>query len=169
MWTSPASDSSPTGTYKYLLNTLTKVLADAAILIGDRGNVSLAYEYLDYANSKFNSTDYNYNAENGNIKNYFRSTNNIRVGTEWRFGITDIRAGYAVYGSPYARNLNDGMRQSYSGGLGFNFNNLSIDLAYVYSKMNKDYYFYGTKDIVVNPVKNTYQNHSIVLSLNYRL
>ncbi len=168
-WTSPASVSSPTGTYQYRLNTPMKLLADAGILFGDRGSLSFEYEYLNYANAKFNSTDYNYQTENGNIKNYFRSTNNIRVGTEWRFGMTDIRAGYAVYGSPYARNLNDGMRQSYSGGLGFHFNNLSIDLAYVYSKMNKDYYLYGTKDIVVNPVKNVYHNHSIVLSFNYRL
>ncbi len=168
-WTKPASVSSPTGNYQYQLNTPMKILADAGILIGDRGSISFEYEYINYSNAKFNSGGYNYLTENGNIKHDFRSANNIRIGTEWRFGITDIRAGYALYGNPYARNLNDGKRQFYSGGLGFHFNNLSIDLAYIYSKMNKDYYFYGTKDIAVNPVKNSFRNHSFILSFSYRL
>ncbi len=168
-WTSPGTVSSPTGSYQYKLNTPSKFLADAGILIGNRGSISVEYEYLNYAKSKFKSNNYNYLTENENIQNYFRSTNNIRVGTEWRFGLVDVRAGYALYGSPYARNLNDGMLQSYSGGLGFHFHKFTIDAAYVYSKMNKDYYFYGTNDISVNPVKNTYQNNSIVLSFGYRL
>ena len=169
-WTSPANVSSPTGSYQYKLYTPMKFLADAGILIGDRGSLSIEYEYLNYANAKFKSTNYNYLSENGDIQNYFRSTNNIRVGTEWRFGIVDVRAGYAVYGSPYARNLNDGARQSISGGLGFHLNNhFTIDAAYVYSKMNKDYYMYGTNDIMPAPVKNAYQNNAVVLSFGYRL
>lgn len=168
-WTKPASAYSPTGTYEYQLNTPMKFLADAGILIGDRGSISFEYGYLNYAKSKFNSSGYNYQAENGNIARDFQPVNNIRVGTEWRFGITDIRAGYALYGSPYARNLNNGKRQFYSGGIGFHVRNFSIDLAYIYSKMNKDYYFYGTKDIVVNPVNNSFKNNSVIISLNYRL
>jgi len=168
-WTSPGVVSSPTGNYQYKLYTPMKFLADAGILIGDRGSISFEYEYLNYAKAKLKSVSYDYITENGNIQNYFCSTNNFRIGTEWRFGITDVRAGYAFYGSPYTRNLNDGARQSISGGLGLHIKNLTIDVAYVYSTMNKDYYLYGTKDIVVNPVKNTYKNNSIVLSFGYRL
>jgi len=169
-WTSPASVSSPTGTYQYSLSTPMKFLADAGLIIANRGSISFEYEYLNYANARFKSSNYNYLTENGNIQKYFHSTNNFRMGTEWRFGATDVRAGYAVYGSPYARKLNDGMRQSISGGLGFHINNsLTIDVAYVYTKMNKDYYFYGTKDIVVNPAKNTFHYQSVVLSFGYRL
>jgi len=167
-WTS-GNVSSPTGNYQYKLYTPMKFLADAGLIIANRGSISFEYEYLNYAKAKFKSSSYNYLTENGNIQKYFRSTNNFRIGTEWRFGITDVRAGYALYGSPYARKLNDGMRQSFSGGLGVRINRLAIDVAYVYSKMNKDYYFYGTKDIVVNPSKNTFQNHSVVLSFGYRL
>ena len=167
-WTN-GNVSSPTGTYQYKLNTPMKFLADAGLIIANKGSISFEYEYLNYAKAKFQSSNYNYLTENGNIQKYFRSTNNFRVGTEWRFGITDVRAGYAVYGSPYARNLNAGMRQSFSGGLGVHLNRLTIDAAYVYSKMNKDYYFYGTNDIVVDPSKNTFQNHSVILSFGYRL
>ncbi len=167
-WTN-GNTSSPTGNYQYQLNTPMKFLADAGLIIANRGSISFEYEYLNYAKAKFKSSNYNYLTENGNIQKYFHSTNNFRLGTEWRLGITDIRAGYAVYGSPYARNLNDGMRQSFSGGLGVHISRLTIDVAYVYSKMNKDYYFYGTNDIVVNPSRNTFQNHSVVLSFGYRL
>jgi len=167
-WTN-GNASSPTGTYQYKLNTPMKFLADAGLIIANKGSISFEYEYLNYATAKFKSTNYDYLTENGNIQKYFRSTNNFRLGTEWRFGITDVRAGYAVYGSPYARNLNDGMRQSFSGGLGIHIQRLTIDVAYVYSKMNKDYYFYGTNDIGVSPSKNAYQNHSVVLSFGYRL
>ena len=168
-WTGPSAISSPTGTYEYQLTTPMKFLADVGILVGNRGSVSLEYEHLNFTQAKLNSNAYNYLTENGDIKDYFRPVDNFRMGTEWRFGITDVRAGYALYGSPYASNINDGARQSYSGGLGIHINNFVIDVAYVYSKMSKDYYFYGTQDITVNPVKNSYQNHSVIFSFSYRL
>jgi hypothetical protein len=168
-WTSPASVSSPSGTYEYQLITPMKFLADAAILVGNKGSFSAEYEHLNYTKIRLNSDGYDFQAENQNIQDYYRPVDNLRVGTEWRLGITDLRAGYALYGNPYARNLNNGTRQSYSGGLGFHFRHLLFDVAYVYTTMNKDYYLYGTSDIAVNPVKNHFRNHSVILSFSYRL
>ena len=168
-WTSPSSVSSPTGSFQYKPNTPMKFLADVGVLIGGKGSVSFEYEHLNYAKAKFNSATYDYMSENGDIKNYYKPTDNFRIGTEWRLGLVDLRAGYAYYGNPYARNLNNGSRQFYSGGLGFHFGKFVLDAAYVFSKMNKDYYLYGTDDISVNPVKNSYRNHSVILSFSYRL
>jgi hypothetical protein len=168
-WTSPSSASSPTGSFEYKLNTPMKFLADVGVLIGTKGSVSFEYEHMNYAKAKFNANGYDYLTENGNIKSYYKPTDNFRLGTEWRVGFVDLRAGYAYYGNPYTRHLNNGSRQFYSGGLGFRFGKFIFDLAYVYSKMNKDYYFYGTDDISVSPVKNTYQNHSVILSFSYRM
>ncbi len=168
-WTDPSSASSPTGTFNYRMTTPMKFLADVGVLIGNRGSFSFEYEHLNYAKAKFKADNYDYQSENGDIKYYYQPVNNFRMGTEWRFGLADLRAGYAFYGNPYTRNLNDASRQAYSGGVGFRFGNMMLDLAYVYSKMNKDYYFYGTNDISVHPVKNSYQNHSVILSLSFRL
>ena len=168
-WTDPGSVSSPTGSFQYKLTTPMKFLADVGVLVGDKGSVTFEYEHLNFSKAKLNATSYDYLSENSDIKNYFRAADNFRLGTEWRLGIADVRAGYAFYGNPYAHNLNNGSRSSYSGGLGFHFGHFVLDLAYVYSKMNKDYYLYGTSDISVKPVKNDYRNHSVILSFSYRL
>ncbi|UBM62064.1 outer membrane protein transport protein [Candidatus Sulfidibacterium hydrothermale] len=168
-WNSPSSVSSPTGNYQYDFTTPMKFLADVGILISDKGSISFEYEHLNYSNGKFNSSSYDYVSENSDIKSYYKATDNFRIGTEWRLGLADVRAGYAYYGNPYARNLNDGSRQFYSAGVGFHFGNFVLDMAYVYSKMDKDYYLYGTSDISVAPVQNSYQNHSVILTFSYRL
>lgn len=168
-WTDPSSVSSPTGTFEYKLTTPMKFLADVGVLIGNRGSVTFEYEHLNYTKASFSAASYDYLNENSDIKTYYKPTDNFRLGTEWRLGMADLRAGYAYYGNPYARNLNDGSRTSYSGGIGFHFGKFVLDMAYVYSKMNKDYYFYGTNDISVSPVKNSYRNHSVILSFSYRL
>jgi len=72
-WTN-GNASSPTGTYQYKLNTPMKFLADAGLIIANKGSISFEYEYLNYAQAKFKSNNYDYLTENGNIQKYFRST-----------------------------------------------------------------------------------------------
>ena len=84
-----------------------------------------------------------------------------------------LRAGYALYGSPYKDDLNDGQRQSISGGIGYRGNNFSVDFAYVRSTMNEDYYFYSYSDpdngvdIQSDAVKNTFTDQNFVLTFRY--
>lgn len=167
-WVSPSSVKSPIGTYNYSLTTPMKFIGDIGILIGNRGSVSLEYENINYSTMRLNAPDYNFKTENNNIKNYYKSTNNLRLGTEWRFGLMDVRAGYAYYGSPYSNGYNDGSRVSISGGLGFHLSNYTIDMAYVHSVQKQDYYFYGTNNISVNPVNNTFKNNRFAISISYR-
>jgi hypothetical protein len=145
-----------------------KILGDVGIIIGNYGSISAEYERVDYSTMKFNSSDYNFATENANIKSYYTAANNIRLGTEWRFGNTDLRAGYAYYGSPYANNLNSGSRNSVSGGIGFHINNYSLDLAYVHSVQKQDYYLYGDSQVTVNPASNTYNYNAYVFTVGYR-
>jgi hypothetical protein len=147
------------------LTTAWKALGDVGIIIGKYGSISAEYERVDYSSMKFNSTDYGYSTENNNIKSYYTAQNNFRLGTEWRFGNTDLRAGYAYYGSPYANNLNDGARNVVSGGIGFHFNNYALDLAYVHAIQKQDYYLYS---IVPNPANNTFKYNSYLVTLSYR-
>lgn len=167
-WTNPQTVSSPTGTYDYHLKTPSKFLGSLGLILFNRGSFSAEYEWVNYSKMSLNASSYNFQAENKDIETYYQSTHNFRMGTEWRFGFVDLRAGYAVYGSPYARNFNDGKRESVSGGLGFHFKNYVLDLAYVHATRNSDYYFYGSNDISVNPVHNSYTNNSLVMSLSFR-
>ncbi len=161
------SFTSVTGNYDYNLSTPLRAIGSMSVLIGRHGFISGEYEYANYSTSKLSSRYDSFSAENKDIKSSYQATNNFRAGTEWRFSNFSFRGGYALYGSPYANNINDGKRQMYSGGLGYRTQNYAIDFAYVYSVKNEDYYMYTTKDIQPNAVNNQYRTSSFVLTFRF--
>ena len=144
--------------------------ANLGVVIKDAGFIGAAYEYADYGQAKFKSEydDYSFTDVNSQIKSIYQGTNNFRVGTEWRYSMFSFRAGYSLYASPYSNNLNDGKRQSYTGGVGLKYKAYSIDFAYVYSKMNEDYYLYSNENYQTNPVSNSIVSQNFALSLRYQ-
>lgn len=164
---------SPDGEYKYKLTTPMRFIGSLGFVIKEIGFISGEYEYAGYNQSKFKAKDYGFDAENDDIQNSFKGVGNIRVGTEWRIMMVSLRAGYALYGSPYKDELNDGQRQSISGGIGYRGDNFSIDFAYVRSTMNEDYYLYSYSDpengvdIQSDVVKNTFTDQNFVLTFRY--
>ncbi|MCB2207552.1 MAG: hypothetical protein KQH67_04590 [Bacteroidetes bacterium] len=165
-------ENSVIGEYKYKLTTPMRFIGDIGIVIGKYGFISGEYEYVDYSNAKFKARDYGFASENETIENAYTSTHNFRAGTEWRLGGVSLRAGYALYGSPYTDNINDGSRSSYSGGIGYRTNSFAVDFAYVYSKMNEDYYMYSyaIDNVDVSPkVDNEITENSFILTLRYLL
>ncbi|PLW94639.1 MAG: hypothetical protein C0591_12330 [Marinilabiliales bacterium] len=160
------------GEYNYKLTTPMRFIGDLAFIIKKFGFLSAEYEYVNYSNAKFKANDYSFATENENIKSYYTSAHNLRAGAEWRVSSLSLRAGYALYSSPYKNNLNDGARQSYSGGLGYRGKSFAIDFAYVYSKMNEDYYMYiysdpNTGDDISPKVTNELAESSFILSFKY--
>jgi hypothetical protein len=79
-----------------------------------------------------------------------------------------LRAGYGFYGSPFTSDVNDGKRQTFSGGFGFRGKSVYTDLAYSYMLSNVDYYLYGTENISVNPVDIRFGNSLLMLTVGYR-
>lgn len=169
----PESPSSPTGNYSYRFYTPLKAIGSVAVFINQMGFVSAEYEYADYSQARFNADDGGFGSVNDDIRNIYRSTNNLRFGTEWRVGIINLRGGYGFSSSPYAGNLNDGKRTSYSGGIGFKNEDFALDFAYIYSVMNEDYYLYSYQDptynvdIQTNAVKNKYTTQQFALTLRF--
>jgi hypothetical protein len=157
----------PFRTYKYKLTTPFRAIGSLGFVVKKIGFVSFEYEYVNYGQAKLNSNGYGFSDENSNIRNYYQSTHNFRAGTEWRFSKISLRAGYALYGSPYKNNLNDGMRQSFSGGVGYRTGNFALDFAYVYSTKKEDYYLYSTPDIQSNAVNNTFVDQNFVFTFRY--
>jgi len=144
-WTDPDEYISIVGNFDYHLSTPLRAIGSASFLIGTYGFVSGEYEYANYSTAKFSSKGYSYPDVNQDIKSSYQATHNFRAGTEWRLSNFSFRGGYALYGSPYDNNLNDGKRQMYSGGIGYKTNDYAIDFAYVYSVMSEDYYMYTTE------------------------
>jgi len=167
------SYSSPDGEYKYKLTTPMRAIGSIGFVISRIGFITAEYEYTNFNSSKFKSNDYNFQGENDAIRQSFQGTNNFRFGTEWRLSNFSFRAGYAIYASPYADDLNDGARTNITGGLGYKKNQFEIDLTYVHSSYKEDYYMYSYAnpelDIYVQPnaVQNTITNQHIVLGFRY--
>ncbi len=159
----------PVRTYKYKLTSPMRLIGSLGFVIKKMGFVSFEYEYVNYGQAKLNAKDYGFATENTNIGNYYTSTHNLRAGIEWRVSRFSLRGGYALYGSPYKNGLNDGARQSISGGLGYKADNFALDFAYVYSTKNEDYYFYtsNNSDYQPNPVQNTFTDQNFVLTFRY--
>ncbi len=166
---------SPDGEFKYKLTTPARAIGSLSFLIKKIGFITGEYEFVNYSTAKFRARDYGFNDENEKIKNSYTSTHNLRFGTEWRLAKISLRAGYAIYSSPYADNLNDGARQNITAGIGYQADKFKLDFAYVRSVSKEDYYMYSYQNlnydppIVVQPnaVENTITNQHFVLSFRY--
>ncbi len=161
--------SSPQGLYDYELTTPMRIIGSMAFVIGEYGLFSADYEFLDFAEARLRSDNYDFYNENDNIQSKYTYSSNIRLGTEWRLDPLTLRAGYGMYASPFRSNVNDGERKVISFGLGFRDQQFFIDMAYAYSTQKEDYYFYKpTSSINVSPVKNEMKGHNIMMTVGFK-
>lgn len=122
--------------YSYKLRTPLKGSLGASYIIAGQALISADIDVVDYASTKFSSTDgYSGNPviveNNKAVKNNYQSAINYRIGAEYKINSIALRAGYGVNGSPY-KNDSDGYFdvQTYTAGLGYRVKNYFIDLAY---------------------------------------
>lgn len=185
----------PIESYDWKLRTPWRLIASAATVIGGRGIVSVDYEYRPYQNitTKF-SDGYDCSDVNSDIKTYYKSSNILRIGGEFRVTPNfSVRAGYSFESSPttsqfkndetmvYTSNPYDtGTAPSYSVddktqyitcGIGYRYKSFYADAAYVHRSHTSDFHPYtGYNGYTENP--NTAEikenNNNIVLSVGFK-
>jgi len=161
-------ESSPYGNYSYELETPWRAMGGLSIVLWQAALISADYEYADYSQSKLRSNGYDYYDENSSIQNKYTETHNVKLGTEFRIGHFALRGGFGYSMSPYADDINDGEKFSYSGGMGFRDKNFFLDLAYVRSENHENYYLYGSENVNVNPTDNKLITNNLLLTLGFR-
>ena len=175
--------SSPIGEYDYTVTTPYRLNASAAFIFGNFGMVTADYEYVDYSKMRASSYDYNYSYFNNYIRKTYNGTSNIRIGTEWRWQTMAVRAGYALYGSPFGFDKTDLRTNSYSCGFGYTYHRFTLDAAYVFSQRHNSYelyeqyseypaYYLDTNNNMVvddTKVKETTNINQVVISFKFRL
>lgn len=161
--------TSPSGYYEYNLQTPYRVQGNLAFIIGNIGLISADYEMADYSKARLDAFDYNFDGENTAIRNSYTFTHTVRIGTEWRYNIFSFRAGAKYFTSPYQNDINDGSKLGFSGGVGMKFDWFFMDLAYAYSNMKDDYYFYNKNGISSNPVANNTRNHTVLMTVGVKM
>ncbi|HPE86432.1 MAG: hypothetical protein PHU97_05985 [Bacteroidales bacterium] len=159
--------SSPDGYYSYSLETPMRLLGSVAIVIGKYGLISADYEYVDYSSAKLRSDEDDFYSVNKTISSDYVAGHNLHFGTEWVLGQVRVRGGYAVYGSPYKNQLNNGgVRDYYSFGVGVRDQHFFADLGFVFSQSERDYYIYSSEYVAA--ATNTFTSNQALLTLGFR-
>lgn len=158
---------SPKGSFDYSLTTPFRAIGSIGFIISKYGLLNVDYEYIDYTYAQLYSSPNVFGDVNSTIRSRYTSTGNLRVGGEVRLDPISIRAGYALYGSPFNGGENkNANRSSYTGGIGFRENNYFIDFAYVFTKYTEYNYLYDSPTI--SSVKNDHKSSSFMLTFGVR-
>ncbi len=190
---SPDYNETPTATYDWQLQSPWKLMFGVAGVIGGRGIISADYEYQAYNAMKTRDADgTEFDYYTGDIKNYFKASNTIRVGGELRVTPQfSLRAGYSYTSSNVKEDVKKSNLEIYTNGtnpaytfdsdtqyitcgLGYRFSQFYADLAYVYKHREstyraftsfKDYdgYWYDGPS-----AKVTDNNSQLVFTIGYR-
>ncbi len=159
---------SPEGAFNYSITTPFRAIGSAGFIIQKRGLLNIEYEYVNYKNARLSSTPNVFTDVNQYIRNQYTSAGNLRIGGEVRLDPISFRAGYALYGSPFAKGINKAAnRASYTAGIGYRKNVFYMDFAYVLTQYS-EYSFLYAQAFNDNTVHNKYSSSSFVFSFGIR-
>lgn len=153
--------------FKYSLTTPFRATLGVAYQVRKLGVISAEYEFVDYGMAKFSTIgndDYDYTKKNQDIKYSLKSTSNIRVGAEARLNRLYLRGGYGYYGRAFKTgDINDNLfYNSYSGGLGFRDQNISVDFGFTRISNSEKFTLYNTDNPADDtPISNNDYNRNI--------
>ncbi len=132
-----------------------------------------------------------YYYENSDINTYYKATNTIRVGAEYRVTPAfSVRAGYCHVSSPFEQKVMNNQETIYTSGtlpnyrvdngtnyiscgLGYRYQQFYVDMAYVYKNMKSTYHAF-TPDVyegtsIPSPQSSiSFNNSQIVLTAGFR-
>jgi hypothetical protein len=157
---------SPHGFYDYSLNTPMKMVGSATITIARFMLISGDVEIVDYSSGTLSAYDYQFQEENEQIRNKYTTAINYKLGAEMRLRPMAFRVGLDYFSSPYANDINDGSLWKASAGLGYRDRDIFVDLAYVYTLKNEDYYMYDPA--LINATSLDFNTHQLALTIGLR-
>ncbi len=141
------------------------------------GSFGAEVELVDYSSLRMKSAPgipaqvfYSYENENEQIDNLYRSTINIKLGAEARINKQlYLRGGYALFGSAFKpeKGVVSSAIANYTGGIGYNFGEVYLDFATVFTKQAFEHYAY-LPEIAGSTSSVTSDNKQFVLTFGYR-
>lgn len=144
----------------YDLQTPGSLTASFAYVFGKTGLLSVDYKYKDYSCTEFSPENNSvFRTQNSIMQNSLGSSNEIRVGGEYRIQNLKLRGGYRFEGSPYNDSVTIGDLNSFSGGLGYSFGAIKLDLSYVHAHTTAQEQFFSqgfTQRANINTYKNNF-------------
>jgi long-subunit fatty acid transport protein len=128
-----------------------KAIGSIACVFGKFGLVSMDCEYANYSRIRIGGS-YPSELFNSDIEDYFKSTINLRFGTEFWVRNFALRAGYMHNQSPDKDY--DLSSRSCSVGLGYKFGQFNIDMSYVRTDATDYYSHYSDANRITENLKS---------------
>jgi Outer membrane protein transport protein (OMPP1/FadL/TodX) len=150
----------------YRLRTPGKFTASAAYVFGRKGLLSFDYAVKDYSTTAL-TPDSDFQDQNDLISRGLGVSNEYRVGGEYKIKQVSLRAGYRYEESPFKSKDALGDLTGYSGGIGYNFGTMKVDLAYSFSE--RDYYQNMFSQGLTSVYKISSKNNNISLTMLFEL
>ncbi len=150
----------------YNLRTPGKWTGSLAYIFGKSGLISVDYALKDYSNTKFTPKN-EFKNTNSDLSNLLTTAGELRIGAEYRIKQWSLRGGFRNEQSPYKNGKTIGDLTGMSTGIGYNFGNTKLDLAYSASSRESQNQFFsqGFTDSASVKTKNT----SVSLTLLFEL
>jgi len=121
----------------YKLRTPSKLTGSATLLFKKRGLISIDVTSKDYNNIAFKNTkDANYSDLNNGIDLQYKKAYEIRIGGEYKIKQWSLRGGYRFEESPLKIDYAMGDLTAYTTGVGYNFGDSRLDVAYTNEHRN---------------------------------
>lgn len=150
----------------YRLRTPGKWTGSAAYIFGKTGLISFDYAIKDYSNTAF-TPDRDFEGQNNLISNVLDISNEFRVGAEYKIERVSLRGGYRFEESPYKDGKTIGDLTGYSAGIGYNFGEIKVDLAYSYAQRDYKQQFFSQG--LVDAATINSKNSNISLTMLFEL
>lgn len=152
----------------YKLQTPAKVTGSIALVLDKQAIISFDYSRKDYGNTKFKpESDQYFSVQNNLISNSLKAANTYKIGGEYRHDKMSFRGGYKLEESPYNNTNFYGDLKGFSLGLGYNFGNAKVDLAYENSKRTIDSQLYNVG--LTDAARIDTENSNFTVSLSFNL
>jgi len=123
----------------YTVQTPGKWTGSLSYIFGKKGLLSADVSTKNYSALRFKpKNDPGFADLNNFMSNALDNAIEVRIGGEYRIKQVSLRAGYRFEESPYKVDQAFGDLTGYSGGIGYNFGESRIDLAYSYDHHNSN-------------------------------
>ena len=151
----------------YKLKTPSKITGSLAYIFGDRGLLSFDYSRKDFSKTEYKpTTDPDFAYQNNLMSNNLTAASTYKIGGEYRYKQLSFRGGYRLEESPYKNTSTYGDLNGYSLGLGYNFGNTKLDLAFDQSNRDIDYQLYSNGLTNAATIESKFTNVTVSLAFN---
>lgn len=153
---------------RYTVQTPSKLTGSLAYVFGTQGLISFDYSRRDHSQTKFKPTsDAFFSEQNTIIENALTSASTFKIGAEYKIEAFSLRGGYRLEESPYKDGTTIGDLNGYSLGLGYNFGNTTLDLAYSNAKQDINYQLFNVG--LTDAARISNNNSNVALTLGFKL